>query len=106
MIKQLLKWALLVLLLTMLMGCSTDNSTVGKNTTKPQPQVRIETKPSPTPISATTVVTEVTSEPIQTNTPGPIYFDPTPDSDAIANQIEALMDEIESKLKNENFQLK
>ncbi|MEI7847855.1 MAG: hypothetical protein WCK35_18790 [Chloroflexota bacterium] len=105
--KQFIFSIMVFLVFIFTVGCSKDNTTGQMDPSKPQPQVRIEIKPSPsTVVIATALNPETTSEAIVTVTPAQLLYDPTPDSDAIANQIESMMDEIDRKLKSENFQLK
>ena len=89
-------------------GCSTGNTSGGKQTeaVKPAPQVRVEAMPSatatlPLPVDETV---PATIEP--TATLSQVYILPTPDEDAIVNQIDGMMDDIDKKLRNQDFLLK
>ena len=104
--NKLIFWVLVILTILVISGCSNDNTTGQIDSSKPQPQVRIQTKPSATILVPTEISTPPASEISATSTAAPIYYDPTPDSDSIANQIESMMDEIDRKLKSENFLLK
>ena len=100
-------WVFVAIIALLSAGCSTEN-TSGQGQSdalKPQPQVRVEALPSLT-ASPPQPTTEAVPSLEPTATSAQVYFDPTPDTEAIANQIEALMDEIDRKLKNENFVLK
>ena len=70
----------------------------------PQPQIRVESLPSATP-APVEVITN-TPEPELTATPAVVYYDPTPDSDLLANQIESMINDLDRKLRNQNFILK
>ena len=90
-------------------GCSGEKNT-GQGqaeVTKPQPQVRVQAMPSATATLPLPVeVAAPSPEPSATFVPGEVYIEPTPDEDAIVNQIDTMMDEIDRKLKNEDFLLK
>ena len=107
-INNLFRVFMAIITLMIASGCSTENNSVQdqENPAKPQPQVRIMLLPSET--AAPTQTNQNTSTPEASPTAAIVqaYIEPTPDVDAIANQIEALMDEIDRKLRNENFQLK
>jgi hypothetical protein len=102
--KKSMLWVFVALAALLSAGCSTDN-TSGQgqgDAAKPLPQVRVEALPSATAsLPPPTAVVTPSLEPSATS--AQVYFDPPPDSDAIANQIDALMDEIDRKLKSENF---
>ncbi|MCX6080237.1 MAG: hypothetical protein NTW32_11945 [Chloroflexi bacterium] len=104
--KNIKVWVCVLIIVLFSTGCSTgDVSGQGQvDTTRPQPQVRVETLPSKTPEAVLEVTN--TSEPDLTATPAALYYDPTPDVDLLANQIESMIDEIDRKLKGENFSLK
>ena len=89
-----------------LIGCSTDNSNGKTDPNMPQPKVRVELKPTATPSPTQIIEPTATPEAVTSPTPEWFYYDPTPDSDSLASQIESMMDEIDRKLKSENFQLK
>ena len=92
-----------------LTSCSkNDNSNKNQNEVpKPLPQVRIVVMPTATDsIPLPTEISTPTPAPENTATPMVIYYDPTPDVEFLANQIEGMMDEIERKLRSENFILK
>jgi hypothetical protein len=87
-------------------ACSTDNSSGQEQgaATKPPPQVRVETLPSATalpPLSTETVVVP-TLEP----TPAQVFVWPTPDEDAIGDEIDSLINEIDNKLRSQDINIK
>ena len=107
--KKIRFWALVALIVLISTGCSTkNNSGQGSgDSSKPQPQVRVEALPSATPtLPALADNSAPTPEPSVSPTPGWIYYDPTPDEDALASQIQSMMDDIDRKLRNSNFVLK
>ena len=100
-------WILVIVVALLCSACSTDNNS-GKgqgDETKPPPKVRVEALPTgtalpPLPTEAATVAP--TLEP----TAAQVYIEPTVDEDALANQIEAMMDDIDQKLKSQNINIK
>ncbi len=72
----------------------------------PQPQVRVQLKPTATPEAEIQIDPTATAEFTALPTTAYLLYDPTPDAEAIANEIQAMMDQIDSQLKAENFQLK
>jgi hypothetical protein len=102
-------WILWILIALACAGCSTDN-TVGGNQTeavKPPPQVRVEAMPSAT-LAPTTEAPASTLEPTLEPTVAQVQAGvwPTPDEDAIVNQIDAMMDQIDQKLRSQDLLLK
>lgn len=86
-------------------GCSTDN-TSGQDgeTAKPPPQIRVEAMPTATAtlVPPTEVVT-VTPEP----TVAQVYIAPEPpDEDAIANDIDAIIADMNRNLKSQDLLIK
>jgi uncharacterized lipoprotein len=94
-------------------GCSSDNNnTSGSDqgdASKPQPQVRVVVNPTATAglpavaaentVSAPDSTTTVTApEQVLTSEP-----EPTADEDAISNEIESLMDDLDKKLNSEDY---
>jgi hypothetical protein len=61
----------------------------------------VETLPTPTALPPTETVAP-TVEP----TAAQVFFYATPDSDALEDQISAMMDELDRKLKSQNFTIK
>lgn len=103
--QKIVYW--LVILAVLTGGCAGKQnvSEAGPATaTMPNPQVRVEQLPTQT-MMPTVENLAPTAEPTLTQQVQ-IWFDPTPDVDAIAAQIEAALDEIERGLKNQNFDLK
>lgn len=97
---------LLVISLLLITGCSTGNHSGDTDSNMPQPQVRVELKPSPTPAPVLVTESTATAEATAVPTAAFLLYDPTPDAETIANDIQAMMDQIDSQLKAENFQLK
>ena len=99
-------WILVIIVAVLCAACSTDNSSGQgqEDATKPPPQVRVEILPSltPPPPLPTETVTVPTLEP----TAAQVFFWPTPDADALANQIDSIMSEMEQKLKSQNINIK
>ena len=104
-------WVFIALIALLSAGCSGNNNNSGQDqgdAPKPLPQVRIVVNPSAT-TSPTAQVENTLSAPEATATV--IAYDqaltidpePTADLDAIANQIEALMDDMDKKLNSENY---
>lgn len=105
--KAVKKFFGLITLAAFLLGaCS--NKDVSENIpetpTMPNPQVRVELLPTLT-MAPTVENLAPTAEPTLTQEVQ-IWFDPTPDVDALANQIESALDEIQRGLNNQNFNLK
>jgi hypothetical protein len=100
-------WILVAVVVVLCTACSTDNSSgegLG-DVTKPPPQVRVEALPTgtaPPPLPPTEVVIVPTLEP----TAAQVFFDPTPDVDTLADQIDSMMNEIDQKLKSQNINIK
>jgi uncharacterized lipoprotein len=92
-------------------GCSTDNTSGNdqSDSSKPQPQVRIVVNPTATAGPSTPAVenTPSASDPTATVTaPEQVLTsepEPTADEDAIANQIESLMDDMDKKLNSADY---
>jgi len=108
--RKTLLWIFCILIALACAGCSTDN-TVGGNQTeavKPPPQVRVEAMPTATLAPTTEAVIPPTLEPTLEPTAAQVQYDapPTPDVDAIANELEAEMDAIDQKLRNQDLLLK
>jgi len=97
--------SLLISCILVITGCSTGNSgNADKN--MPQPQVRVQLKPTSTPEPTKQIEAAATAEVTSAPTAAYLLYDPTPDPEALANDIQAMMDQIDSQLKAENFQLK
>ncbi|HEY3312132.1 MAG TPA: hypothetical protein VGK00_10880 [Anaerolineales bacterium] len=99
----------ITLLALITVGCTTGKNTGQGEVTKPQPQVRVQALPSatatlPLPVEAAAPppVASATVAPAA----GQVYIEPTPDEDALVNQIDSMMDDIDRKLRNEDFLLK
>ena len=100
-------WALVVMFALISAGCSTNNNSGQGSDNKPKPQVRVEAMPSATPtLPGLADNSAPTPEPSASPTAAWMYYDPTPDEDALASQIQSMMDDIDRKLKSENFILK
>lgn len=105
--KKYIAWIFILLLAVTLTACSGDGNTDTTDAAKPQPQVRVELKPTYTPNPEATIApTEELAAEATVATNQGVYVDPTPDSDAIANQIDAMMSDIDRILKSQNFTLK
>ena len=103
-------WVFIALIALLTAGCSTDNTSGNEqgDTSKPQPQVRVVVNPTAT--ASLPVVAENTPaapEPSATvTTPDQVLTsepEPTADEDAIANQIESLMDDMDKKLNSADY---
>ncbi len=105
MIKKISFLILLMLIALLCVGCSGDDTSVQGVVLKP-PSVRVEALPTATaaPQSAIVELTETPSP--QPTDPLVIYYDPTPDSDAIANEIDSIIADINRKLQNQDLLLK
>jgi hypothetical protein len=106
-VNNTIKFLVIVSLVALLStGCSSNNNGNG-DSLKPQPQVRVGARPSSTPEPTVQVDNlALTAAPSPSAAPAQLYYDPTPDEDAIANQIQSMMDEIDRKLKSNIFLLK
>lgn len=107
--RKAVLWILLALIGLICTGCSTDNSNSGSSQTesvKPPPQVRVEILPSATSASLPLPEETITPTLEPTAAPAEIYVWPTPDEDAIINQIESMMDQIDQKLNRQDLNLK
>ena len=89
-------------------GCSSNNSDNqgSVDPSKPKPQVRVEAMPSATLILTPVLTPTLMAEPTSVATPVQVFYDPTPDVDQLADQIDAMMTDIERKLNGEKFILK
>ena len=89
-------------------GCSTDNITSGSQTqvAKPPPQVRVVAAPSATATIAITEEAVVAPTSEATATSAQVYVWPTPDEDAILNQIDTMIEDINQKLNSQDLLLK
>lgn len=105
--KKSIVAVLLILVSLASAGCAGKTSSQGEKSgasNLPQPQVRVEALPSATP--APTLKVEAVVLPPTASATAPVlqyYIEPTPDEDAIANQIQSLIDEIDQKLQSQNF---
>jgi hypothetical protein len=101
-------WFFSVLIALVCVGCSTDNTTSDSQTeaVKPPPQVRVVTLPSATPSVSSTEESPAAPTIEPTVAPAEVYFWPTPDEDAIVNEIDAMIDEINQKLNSQDLLLK
>lgn len=100
---------LLAFVALLISSCSkNDNSgPLDLDPAKPQPQVRVMAIPSATAEPTIPgVESSPTPEPIATAGSVLYLIDPTPDVDAIADQIEGMLDDIDRRLNNNTFQLK
>lgn len=100
-------WILVAAIMLFGSACSKDNNSgQGQvDPTKPPPQVRVEALPTLTPVPVLPTETVVAAPTVEAAA-GPVFAWPTPNEDEIANQIESIMDEMDNKLKNQNFILK
>jgi len=97
-------WALVALIALAVTGCSTNINSGQASGDKPQPQVRVEAMPSATPTLPGMVDNVApTPEPSASPTAAWMYYDPTPDEDVIANQIQSMMDDIDKRLNSTKF---
>jgi PBP1b-binding outer membrane lipoprotein LpoB len=111
-VNKKISFLIFIMLMALLIaGCSTDNSS-GKDqsdASKPQPQVRVVVNPTATaspsappventPSAAEPSATVTAPEQVLTTVP-----EPTADEDAIANQIESLMDDMDKKLNSADY---
>lgn len=99
-------WMFFALIALLCAGCNTEK-TSGQgqgDVTKPPPQVRVEAMPSAT--ATLPLPTEVVTSTPEAVATAEVYVLPTPDVEAMANQIEANMDELERELNNQKFILK
>ena len=104
MTKKIRFWALAVFIVLVCAGCSTNNNSGQGNGDKPQPQVRVEAMPSATPTLPGMMDNSApTPEPSVSPTAAWMYYDPTPDEDAMASQIQNMMNDIDRKLNSANF---
>jgi len=105
--RKAMTWIFLALIALMCAGCSTDNTTSGgsQDTVKPPPQVRVEAMPTATVVfSAPTEAAAATLEP--TAAPAQVYYPaPTPDEDAIMNQIDSTISDMNQKLNSQSLLL-
>lgn len=86
-------------------GCSgkKDLTPAGSNP-KPPPQVRVIPGATGTLEAAAEATQSVTQTATLTPSGGQtVLIDPTPDDQALADQIQAMLDDITRKLRNENF---
>ena len=100
---------MVVLISMVCAACSTKNTNGQGNgdDIKPKPQVRVGALPSDTPSAPVQVdVAAPTPEASPSATAAQLYYDPTPDEDAIVNQVQSLIDDIDRGLKSANFNLK
>ena len=105
--RNLKFWILIVAVALLCAACSTDNSSgQGQqgDTTKPPPQVRVEALPSATALPP--LLTDIVTPTIEPTAAQVYVAPPPPDEDALANQISAMMDEIDRKLKSQDLLLK
>ena len=105
--ERKLKFLILVTVVAVLCSaCSTDNSSgQGQGeATKPPPQVRVGILPSAT--APPPLPTKAGAVPTLESTAAQVFIWPTPDEDALADQIDAMMNEIDNKLKSENINIK
>jgi PBP1b-binding outer membrane lipoprotein LpoB len=87
-------------------GCSGGSNSGQAEALKPPPNVRVEALSSSTP-AAPQMIAEPSVTPTVTPTAQVVYFyDPTPDSDALANQIQAIIDDINRRLQGQDTTLK
>jgi hypothetical protein len=98
-------WILVAIVAVLCTACSTDNSSgQGQgDATKPPPQVRVETLPTAT---ALPLPTETVIVPTPEPTAAQAFFWSPPDSNALEDQINAMMDEMDRKLKSQNTTIK
>jgi predicted small secreted protein len=92
-----------VLTAVLLAGCS-GGSGQG-DTLKPPPNIRVAELPSATATLEVPAM-EIPATPSLVPTAAVVYYDPTPDSDALANQIDSAINDIEQKLRSQNLLLK
>ncbi|HEY3311047.1 MAG TPA: hypothetical protein VGK00_05340 [Anaerolineales bacterium] len=103
--KKIISFLLFAIITGLLLAaCTTENTKHNEEPSMPQPQVRVGALPTvtaapPNPMEMAAPSPAASS----TATPALYYIEPTPDEDAIANQIQALMDEIDRKLQSEKF---
>lgn len=102
--KKFLFLALMIFGLLTAAGCSAGNTEQGEKRTAanmPLPQVRVVPMPTATPAPTGT---PTQAPPASATAPQlQYYIEPTPDEDAIASEIQGLMDEIDRKLQSMNF---
>jgi len=101
----------LVLMMTLAaftIGCSSNNSgnQGSDDPSKPKPQVRVEVMPSATLTLAPVVTSTIEPAPSPAATAAQVFYDPPPDVDQLAEQIDQMMTEIENKLGGEKYILK
>ncbi len=84
-------------------ACSNGGTNNPAATSMPQPQVRVGSLPSAT---AAEIEATGTPEPILTPTQAAVFYDPTPDVDQLANQIDNMINDISRRLKSQNYILK
>ena len=107
--KKILPGVCISLALLFGAGCSTQNNDGSGRTANniPLPHVRIEAMPGVTVIPGQTVEPAAPSP--EATATAPVYYEfyvePTPDEDAIAAEIQSLIDDITRKLQSENFVL-
>jgi hypothetical protein len=104
--KKICSTLLLTLAVLVFAGCSGGNTSGQGEALKPLPNVRVEALPSSTPAAPQPATAEVTGTPGASPTAPVLYYDPTPDSDAIANQIQAIIDDINRRLQIQDTSLK
>lgn len=100
-------WIFLTVTALFCVGCNTEK-TSGQgqgDATKPAPQVRVEVLPSAT-ATLPLPTDEVAATPTPETAAAGNYALPTTDVDALADQIEANMEEMERELNNQKFILK
>lgn len=108
--KKLFVTGVLLAIVALLISSCSKKDTSGpldQDPAKPQPQVRVMAIPSVTAVPTIPGV-EISPTPESIATPGTVQYliDPTPDVDAIADQIEGMLDDIDRRLNGNTFQLK
>ena len=102
--KKISLWALVILIVVVCAGCSSNNNSGNGSNDKPLPQVRVGALPSATAtLPGIGDNSAPTPEPSVSPTAAWMYYDPTPDVDTIANDIQNTMNDIDHKLNNANF---
>ncbi len=108
--KKLFVTGILLAFVALLLGSCSKNDTsspLDQDPAKPKPKVRVMAIPSAT-AEPTIPGVELSPTPEPSATPGTVQYliDPTPDVDAIADQIEGMLDDIDRRLNGNTFQLK
>jgi len=108
--RKTMFWVFIALIALLSASCS-DNNNSGQgqgDATKPLPQVRVVVNPSATAspsaqVENTPSAPEATETVIASDQALTIDPQPTADEDAISNEIEALMDDMDKKLNSEDY---